>query len=252
MLGKFTWNKSRVSGIENREYGHRDPSRWPRGTLYSQNLAVTSPTSGGRSVRIFRSLTKATELQLVNWCMDFELACTTALPHPIPPHTDADCSFPIVHRSRVTLTACLAVQLRLTVTHNLQLGDTDSGLYMRYYIPIDVKTDICTSMYDLDCRSGIRFAWATRSVSAPVVRPALDNMRWFSLFLVSQHLNSGTNLRELCLFLKKNYSTCTATRFRVPQIEDHRRRVHGVWYGSFRGNSCRLMTDAVGRFVSSL
>jgi hypothetical protein len=40
------------SCLENREYGHRDPSRWPRGTLYPQKLAITSPTSGGRSVGI--------------------------------------------------------------------------------------------------------------------------------------------------------------------------------------------------------
>jgi hypothetical protein len=37
------------SGIENREYGRRDPSRWPRDTLYPQKLALTTPTSGGRS-----------------------------------------------------------------------------------------------------------------------------------------------------------------------------------------------------------
>jgi hypothetical protein len=49
-------------GLENREYGRRDPSRWPRGTLYLQKLALTSPTSGGRSVGIVRSRTQATEL----------------------------------------------------------------------------------------------------------------------------------------------------------------------------------------------
>jgi hypothetical protein len=53
--------------LENREYGRRNPSRWPRGTLYPQNLALTSPTSGCRSVSIVRSLTQATE---------FSLACT--------------------------------------------------------------------------------------------------------------------------------------------------------------------------------
>jgi hypothetical protein len=44
--------KSSSSGLVGREYGCRDPSRWPRGTLYPQNLALTSPTSGGRSVGI--------------------------------------------------------------------------------------------------------------------------------------------------------------------------------------------------------
>jgi hypothetical protein len=31
-----TWQKSSGSCLENREYGHRDPSRWPCGTLYLQ------------------------------------------------------------------------------------------------------------------------------------------------------------------------------------------------------------------------
>jgi hypothetical protein len=52
--------------LENREYGRGDPSRWPRDTLYSQKLALTSPTSGGRSVVIVRSQTKATELLIFN------------------------------------------------------------------------------------------------------------------------------------------------------------------------------------------
>jgi hypothetical protein len=52
------------SGLEIREYGRRDPSRWPRGTPYPQKLALSSPTSGGRSVGIVRSRTKATELLL--------------------------------------------------------------------------------------------------------------------------------------------------------------------------------------------
>jgi hypothetical protein len=38
-----------------REYGRRDQSRWPRGNLYPQKLALSSSTSGGRSVGIVRS-----------------------------------------------------------------------------------------------------------------------------------------------------------------------------------------------------
>jgi hypothetical protein len=38
-----------------------DPSRWPRGTLYPQKLAITSPTRGGRSVGIVRSRTQTME-----------------------------------------------------------------------------------------------------------------------------------------------------------------------------------------------
>jgi hypothetical protein len=47
--------ESRGYGLESREYGCRDPSRWPRGALHQQNLALTSPTSGGCSVGIVRS-----------------------------------------------------------------------------------------------------------------------------------------------------------------------------------------------------
>jgi hypothetical protein len=32
----------RITGLENRDYNRRDPSRWPRGTLYPQKLALTS------------------------------------------------------------------------------------------------------------------------------------------------------------------------------------------------------------------
>jgi hypothetical protein len=46
--------KSGDSGLEIREYGLRDPSLLPRGTLYPQKLALASPTSGGRSVGIVR------------------------------------------------------------------------------------------------------------------------------------------------------------------------------------------------------
>jgi hypothetical protein len=42
--------KSSGSGLESREYGRWDPSRWPRVTLYQQKLALTSSSSGGRSV----------------------------------------------------------------------------------------------------------------------------------------------------------------------------------------------------------
>jgi hypothetical protein len=48
------------SGLENRQYGRRDPSHWPGGTLYPQKLALTSPKSGGRSFGIVHSRTQAT------------------------------------------------------------------------------------------------------------------------------------------------------------------------------------------------
>jgi hypothetical protein len=49
------------AGLEIREYGRKDPSRWPRGNLYPQKLALTSPISGCRSVGIVRFRTKATD-----------------------------------------------------------------------------------------------------------------------------------------------------------------------------------------------
>jgi hypothetical protein len=50
------------SGLENREYGRRDPLRWPRDTLYPWNLPLASPTSGGHSIGMVHSRTKAKEL----------------------------------------------------------------------------------------------------------------------------------------------------------------------------------------------
>jgi hypothetical protein len=57
------------SGLENREYGLGDPLRGPRDTFYLQKLALTSPTSGGRSVGIVRLRTKATEFCLFEICL---------------------------------------------------------------------------------------------------------------------------------------------------------------------------------------
>jgi hypothetical protein len=47
------------SGLENRDYDRKDPSRRPRDTLCLYKLALTSPTSSGRSVGIVRLRTKA-------------------------------------------------------------------------------------------------------------------------------------------------------------------------------------------------
>jgi hypothetical protein len=52
-----------------------DPSRWPRGTLYPRKLAITSPTSGGRSVVIVHSRTHAKEFVSV-FCFVVICNCT--------------------------------------------------------------------------------------------------------------------------------------------------------------------------------
>jgi hypothetical protein len=53
-----TWMKKYRFGQENRINGRGDPLRWPRDTLYPKKLALTTPTSGGRSVGIVRLRTK--------------------------------------------------------------------------------------------------------------------------------------------------------------------------------------------------
>jgi hypothetical protein len=63
--------KSSGSGLEGREYGHRDLLCWPRDTLYPEKLALTSLTSGVRSVGIVCWRTNATEFV----CDSYEDQC---------------------------------------------------------------------------------------------------------------------------------------------------------------------------------
>jgi hypothetical protein len=62
--------KKSGSGQENRDYSCRDPPRLPRDTFYPQKLALTSPTSGGRSVGMVHSRIKATDLLLLLYVPD--------------------------------------------------------------------------------------------------------------------------------------------------------------------------------------
>jgi hypothetical protein len=55
-------NKVAVPVYKTEINGRGDSLRWPRDTLYLLKLAITSPTSGGRSVGIVRWRTKAPEL----------------------------------------------------------------------------------------------------------------------------------------------------------------------------------------------
>jgi hypothetical protein len=48
-IEKLLERKSSGSCLETWKYSRRDPSSWPRDTLYPQKLALTSPT-GARSV----------------------------------------------------------------------------------------------------------------------------------------------------------------------------------------------------------
>jgi hypothetical protein len=68
------------SCLENREYGRRDPSCWPRGTLYPQKLAITSPTIGGRSLGIVEFFLTKSELKYTycsqrNVYLNSKIAC---------------------------------------------------------------------------------------------------------------------------------------------------------------------------------
>jgi hypothetical protein len=60
----FFQNVIRTS-LDSREYGRGDPLRWPRNTFSPQKLALTSPTSGGLSVGIICSRTKATGFSFI-------------------------------------------------------------------------------------------------------------------------------------------------------------------------------------------
>jgi hypothetical protein len=42
ILIKFQLLMNTISGLENREYGRRDPLRWPTNTFYPQKLELTA------------------------------------------------------------------------------------------------------------------------------------------------------------------------------------------------------------------
>jgi hypothetical protein len=74
-IEKLLGRNSSGSGLENRQYGRGDPLRPPRDTLYPQKLALTSPTSGGRSDGMVRLRAKATEFACVFTCPLLNVAC---------------------------------------------------------------------------------------------------------------------------------------------------------------------------------
>jgi hypothetical protein len=57
--------ESSSSSLEIQEYGRRDLSFWPLGTLYPHKLGLTSPKSGCCSVVIVHSQTQATECSVM-------------------------------------------------------------------------------------------------------------------------------------------------------------------------------------------
>jgi hypothetical protein len=74
--------KSWGSGLERRQCDCGDPLRWPRDTLYTQKSALTSRTSGGRSVGIARSRIQTTGFSFLSSSL-VQLCNHAACPNPI-------------------------------------------------------------------------------------------------------------------------------------------------------------------------
>jgi hypothetical protein len=60
-MGQGIWLSKLLPSRQNRDLDFVEP----RGTLYRQTLALTSPTSGGRSVGMVRLQTQATEVKSI-------------------------------------------------------------------------------------------------------------------------------------------------------------------------------------------
>jgi hypothetical protein len=107
--------KSSGCGLENREYGRRDPSRCPHGTPYPQTLAITLPTSGGRSVGVVRSRTQAMEF---SFFFAFCLHCTECV-HKACGMLLCSCSevlpFEIKNEDRISKQRCYEKTLRCRI-----------------------------------------------------------------------------------------------------------------------------------------
>jgi hypothetical protein len=108
-LCNINWKSiCRTSGLENREYGRRDPLRWPRGTLCRQKLARTSPTSCGRSVGIVRLRTQATKFTSYVEHSSVSSRMSDQSPKPFPNHHDCRLSNINVTRPKWKLTLHLS------------------------------------------------------------------------------------------------------------------------------------------------
>jgi hypothetical protein len=55
---------SRGSDLEIRKYGRKDPSRWPRGTVYPQTLALTLLPSLGPAIGVVHSMAQPTQFSV--------------------------------------------------------------------------------------------------------------------------------------------------------------------------------------------
>jgi hypothetical protein len=62
----YSWLRCISSDLENREYGRWETLHCRRYTRYPQKLRLASQTSGGRSIGIVHTRTKATEFDFVS------------------------------------------------------------------------------------------------------------------------------------------------------------------------------------------
>jgi hypothetical protein len=83
-LRTYLEEKVVVPNLENREYGRRGPSRWPRGTIYQQKVGTNFFDKRRRSFDIVRSRTQATEVFSLLFILNFVIitcSVTTQIAH---------------------------------------------------------------------------------------------------------------------------------------------------------------------------
>jgi hypothetical protein len=149
--------KSSDSGIEIREYGRRDPSRWPRGTFYLQTLALTSPTSGCRLVGIVLLRTQATECRrgFQRWTHLMKLPstkfipCTKGTPSTCDAWLNATLLLPFLRRDDVLITSVvLWIEMRQRCCNLFSkhpISAVSSKINIRCSSLIQVTYSICTT-----------------------------------------------------------------------------------------------------------
>jgi hypothetical protein len=101
---ELLWRNSSGSGLENLDYGRRDPPRWPRDTLCPRKVALTSSTNGGLSAGIVRPRSQAMEL-LLFICMCFTNNASFLQPLPLK-HSNNEYDYPSLSYCRARQLSC--------------------------------------------------------------------------------------------------------------------------------------------------
>jgi hypothetical protein len=142
-LRSYLEEKSSGSGLESREYGNIDPPRWPCRALYPQKLALTSLTSGDRSVGIVCSRTQATEFLLFLFCFILSYAMGNAA---LLKHSSFFTTFP------VSLSHCNEFCL-FTFTQNLLLIFTNLKVFTHWNTGLIVMRNDVTYKLNINFRN---------------------------------------------------------------------------------------------------